>query len=255
MRATKTLAVAMLTVVAVTARPLVPQPATRAAVIETVPPEMSSRYVGLRGRLQPSAQAWVETQARMESRLAVPDVAALERATQSRFASMGLGGDGGDIEAMVFIVLMGAVNDEDQDLEQQMAATKALTDAKAAARALMEKAEMLQAGLAAAGTPPNAACRSLSCDSLSRQFVVVSTAANRAGHALHTNLSGPITRLRLQQIQAQLGADLNSMNEQSEMESLQLQMIMDRRSKLISTLSNVLKKISSTGDAVVANMK
>jgi hypothetical protein len=32
-------------------------------------------------------------------------------------------------------------------------------------------------------------------------------------------------------------------------------MTMDRRSKLIDTLSNVLKKISDTGDSVVQNLK
>jgi hypothetical protein len=36
------------------------------------------------------------------------------------------------------------------------------------------------------------------------------------------------------------------MNELSEMTSLRLQMMMDRRSKFISTLSNIMKKISTT---------
>jgi hypothetical protein len=48
---------------------------------------------------------------------------------------------------------------------------------------------------------------------------------------------------------------VDSLNEQSETQSLELQMTMDRRSKLIDTLSNVLKKISETGDSVVQNMK
>jgi len=45
------------------------------------------------------------------------------------------------------------------------------------------------------------------------------------------------------------------MSEQSETQSLELQMTMDRRSKLIDTLSNVLKKISDTEDSVVQNLK
>jgi hypothetical protein len=48
---------------------------------------------------------------------------------------------------------------------------------------------------------------------------------------------------------------VDSLNEQSETQSLELQMTMDRRSKLIDTLSNVLKKISDTGDSVVQNLK
>lgn len=48
---------------------------------------------------------------------------------------------------------------------------------------------------------------------------------------------------------------VDSMSETSETQSLELQMTMDRRSKLIETLSNVLKKISETGDNVVQNLK
>lgn len=48
---------------------------------------------------------------------------------------------------------------------------------------------------------------------------------------------------------------LDGMNEMSEMTSLRLQMTMDRRSKFISTLSNMMKKISSTQDTLVQNIK
>jgi hypothetical protein len=40
-----------------------------------------------------------------------------------------------------------------------------------------------------------------------------------------------------------------------EMESLRLQMAMDRLSKLMSTLSNVLKKTSDTSSTIVQNLK
>ena len=48
---------------------------------------------------------------------------------------------------------------------------------------------------------------------------------------------------------------LDSMNEMSEMTSLRLQMTMDRRSKFITTLSNIMKKISTTQDTLVQNIK
>jgi hypothetical protein len=37
--------------------------------------------------------------------------------------------------------------------------------------------------------------------------------------------------------------------------SLRLQALMDRRSKMIETLSNVLKKIGDTNASIVANLK
>lgn len=49
--------------------------------------------------------------------------------------------------------------------------------------------------------------------------------------------------------------DLDSMSEMGEMESLRLQMAMDRRSKMMSTLSNILKKISDTANGITQNIK
>ena len=47
----------------------------------------------------------------------------------------------------------------------------------------------------------------------------------------------------------------NGTNEMSEMTSLRLQMTMDRRSKFISTLSNIMSKVSTTQDSLVQNIK
>lgn len=53
----------------------------------------------------------------------------------------------------------------------------------------------------------------------------------------------------------QLKGDLDSMSEMGEMESLRLQMAMDRMSKMMSTLSNLLKKISDTSQSITQNIK
>ena len=44
---------------------------------------------------------------------------------------------------------------------------------------------------------------------------------------------------------------LNLLVEMSELESLRLQMAMDRLSKMIDTISSLLKKMSATGDAMI----
>jgi hypothetical protein len=49
--------------------------------------------------------------------------------------------------------------------------------------------------------------------------------------------------------------DLDSISEMGEMESLRLQMTMDRMSKMMSTLSNLLKKISCTASRITQNLK
>ena len=50
-------------------------------------------------------------------------------------------------------------------------------------------------------------------------------------------------------------SDLDSTSEMGEMESLRLQMAMDRMSKMTSTLSNLLKKVSDTEERITANLK
>jgi hypothetical protein len=56
------------------------------------------------------------------------------------------------------------------------------------------------------------------------------------------------------QIEA-LKQDLDAMSEMGEMESLKLQMAMDRLSKMQSTISNVMKKASDTSSSVIQNIK
>jgi hypothetical protein len=53
----------------------------------------------------------------------------------------------------------------------------------------------------------------------------------------------------------QIKSDIDSMSEMGEMESLRLQMAMDRMSKMMSTLSNLLKKISDTASSITQNLK
>ncbi|MBK8605467.1 MAG: hypothetical protein IPN82_01110 [Chitinophagaceae bacterium] len=49
--------------------------------------------------------------------------------------------------------------------------------------------------------------------------------------------------------------DLNSLNEMSELDQIRLQMYMDRRSKMMETLSNLMKKINDTKEDIIKNMK
>lgn len=53
----------------------------------------------------------------------------------------------------------------------------------------------------------------------------------------------------------ELKGKLDGMNEMSEMTSLRLQMTMDRRAKFIETLSNIMKKSSTTQETLVQNIK
>jgi hypothetical protein len=66
---------------------------------------------------------------------------------------------------------------------------------------------------------------------------------------------GQPTKAELDAAIDKVKSDLDSMSEMGEMESLRLQMAMDRMSKMMSTLSNLLKKASDTQQAIIQNIK
>jgi hypothetical protein len=172
-------------------------------------------------------------------------------------------GAGSDIEALVFTVLMQATKDQDKDLELIMAEVKAETAAKQALRAIVNRVARdvaanagqmdgkprlnLKAGMG--GLNGYMCCQMPVPD--------IQSATGVAYYA--TNLvpgGAPLTDLaQLKAILADLQGNLDSMNEMSEMTSMRLQMAVDRRSRLILTLSNIMKKISDTQAAVVQNLK
>jgi putative addiction module CopG family antidote len=59
----------------------------------------------------------------------------------------------------------------------------------------------------------------------------------------------------LRAIRDELKNRLDSMSDLGEMESLRMQMAMDRRSKCLSTLSNILKKSGESSAQIIANIK
>ena len=63
------------------------------------------------------------------------------------------------------------------------------------------------------------------------------------------------TLMRYEELIKSHKSNLESMGGISEETGLKLQIAMERRSKIIQTLSNILKKISQTSDAITNNLK
>ena len=63
------------------------------------------------------------------------------------------------------------------------------------------------------------------------------------------------TAVELEAAADDVQSELDSLSEMGETESLRLQMAMDRMSKLMSTLSNLLKKTSETSSQITQNIK
>ena len=60
---------------------------------------------------------------------------------------------------------------------------------------------------------------------------------------------------QMESIDSHLKSIRDDLSELGEMESLRLQMAMDRMSKMMSTLSNLLKKTSETAQSITKNLK
>ena len=80
----------------------------------------------------------------------------------------------------------------------------------------------------------------------------ISTLHEKSGNSL---LSVAVANKEFEQLKNNIKKDLDSMSEMGETESLRLQMAMDRLSKMMSTLSNLLKKISDTAAGITQNLK
>jgi phenylalanyl-tRNA synthetase alpha subunit len=80
----------------------------------------------------------------------------------------------------------------------------------------------------------------------------------KVGHEVAQEVTEPQRPVPLRDLETlleELKSRLDAMNEMSEEASLRLQMTMDRRSKFVSTLSNIMKKISDTQNTLVQNLK
>ena len=154
---------------------------------------------------------------------------------------------------MVFVVLMQAANNADQDLQQIMNETKAMNAAKDRLRALAERAarEAASANAANAKQP----CRTQFCQSLPAELREISGSTAQSRHPVRLSAPENLTNGQLPGIAGRINRQLSSVSDLSQQMQLQLQTAMDKRSQLEEMASNVMKKQQDTANAVVSNMK
>ncbi|MDQ6807262.1 MAG: hypothetical protein M3065_20430 [Actinomycetota bacterium] len=185
---------------------------------------------------------------------------ASEVSRRSGESGLGLLAAGTDIAELAFVVLMEATRAVDQDLRDIMAGVRAVTKTKAQLRNVLARVERDVA------ENTGASDRQLTFgqdglggeESYHHAALPVPDAGSAAGvRAVATDLHpGPVTTEdQLRAIRDDLRDRLDSMSEMSEMTSLRLQMVMDRRSKFVEALSNIMKKIDSTQETIVQNLK
>ena len=160
---------------------------------------------------------------------------------QAKARSYGLlgGMNGQDIEAIAFLVLMQASKSAQEDLKAIMAHVKAMNEQKSKIREAL-----------AALNEKNRSITRVKLDSFK---LLLKPQPN----VKRTNTIPPtreISQVEIDDIKTGLMDSRDSLSEMGEEQQLKLQILMDRRSKLMSTLSNLMKKISQTQDSIIANL-
>ena len=88
-----------------------------------------------------------------------------------------------------------------------------------------------------------------------KAFIIRKDVVKLKTQLVQLNDSITVTKTEIDTIVDKMKTDLNSMSEMGEMESLRLQKAMDRLNKMMSLLSNIMKKMNDTTQSIIQNMK
>ena len=194
---------------------------------------------------------------------------------QAEFANLGAGD--GDIMALAFIVMMEAAKSAREDLKAIMDGVKAINKEKEGWRAVSNtinkfaaagagKSDDFKASEMGDAIPHDSARgianRPVGAGTLDNNNLVFNTpgpnGATVPGGLTIAGTGKPggfVSKQDIDNAKETVKDKLDSLSEMGEMESLRLQMAMDRLSKLMSTLSNLLKKTSETSSTITQNLK
>ena len=235
-----------------------------------LPQVVSTRVSWAERRLQPSGLKKLDGIARSLA----PDIAAgngfaaVRKNAEASLIRAFAGLSRTDVSEAAFIVMSMATRDMDDDIRMIMAEVKAMTAAK---RTLRDKINDINRWISEEMSKhPGSSDVQNEPASGSRTPV---RHARRAAPAWGTSpvislqyakapVVAPLPRrnpglsvAELKDLRDDVAGNLDELNEMSEMTSLRLQMTMDRRSKFISTLAQMMRKISSTQNTLVQNIK
>jgi hypothetical protein len=257
--------------------------------VHPLAPELTRRFASLHQHLPPSAQSWVEEQARMETRRSAPDLSALESAIRTRFPSSGQIGNsaknvkpmtntmstsmssatstkmstttstsmsstvpaGQDVQAMAFIVLMQAANDAEQDLQDMANQVKAINNSKQQLRNLADAVTQQTASMSNSRQP----CQTPVCSSLGGELQRIAAATAPTKHPVTLMAPATLTSVELSQLATRINKEADSLGDISSQMQLKLQMSMDQRNQFEQILSNIEKSMQDASDSIVSNMK
>lgn len=246
-----------------------------------LPQKVSGRLAWARRRLRPSGLQKLEKTGRMlaPAVAAGNDFRSLRAQAELEVIASCPGLAAADASEAAFIVMAMAVEDMDDDVRMIMAEIKAMNTAKQKMRDMIKElngwisTEMSKPNgsedidgekVAGSKSKAGAARPPARATALPLRRITLETKTSPVIHLEYVKAPAipplpprkPVQTVSgLKSMLDDLKGKLDGMNEMSEMTSLRLQMTMDRRSKFIETLSNLMKKTSTTQDILVQNIK
>jgi len=241
-----------------------------------LPQKVSARLDWAQRRLHPAGLRNLEKMGRMlaPAIAAGIDFNSLRERAEYEVITSYAGLEGMDVSEAAFIVLASAAKDMDNDIRMIMAEIKAMTAAKQKLRELIKElngwisAEMSKhpdsedvnnkrvAGSSATARPAAKAppVRRMTLETRTSPVIHFEYVKAPAIPPLPPRNPG-LTISGLKSLLDDIQGNLDGMNEMSEATSLRLQVALDRRSKIIQTLSNMMKKLGSSQERLVQNIK
>jgi hypothetical protein len=199
-------------------------PAAAAQSDPAFPPGALAMETRLRAQVGPQTRSWIRQLAtRQVQGNTVSEDAARKAIAADRFFA---GLEESDVNSLVFLVMMQAARIANDDLREVQQGIERIEASKAALRATGENG-------GGAGSPP--------------RLTRLQLASVRSPQALPTEEFG--RRL------AASRDDLDALSEMGELESLRLQMAMDRMSKTMQVLAGLLGKLGDSQRTIIPNLK
>ena len=198
--------------------------------------------------LSPSLRDWViaRSRAAVDSGMA-PDPALIAEEAEQRLAGQDF--SQGDIESICYLVMMEAAKQANAELREAMEEMQAANKRKAEMRERMNTkpgvATTAMAELKAPRSELQAVCVDPPCQP---QIILAQPQLQLAQSQFNSARS-------VSAATEQLTDEKDSLSEMGELDSLRLQLAMDRRSKAMEALSNLMKKSSDTSSNITSNLK
>ena len=165
-----------------------------------------------------------------------------------------------DIEALTFLVMMQTTKDAQEDLKSIMADIKKCNEKKNEIRNLQRNFELHKNNISRPGLDSinlvlqkQPEIQMVSKGKVLQPVKPVQTRLIKEKQLI--SVSPTVTKPEIDKVAEAIKAKEDSFTEMGEELSLRLQMFMDSKNKMMSTLSNLLKKMSETSSNIMGNLK